>query len=500
MTVTTVTTRRLMTGLTASGALLAGLLAPLAPAHVHAAAPHHGVRDDGSGDFYYDPGSPCDASICDSTAYSPNTDYYYDPGSSCDASICDAGLYNPSGDFYYDPGSSTDSNLIDTSSVDNSSGDTGSSVSAARHGPVGADALGRLVSVRLVIRPDRTARSVATRALLVAGAPALVAPALVAPAVRAGQGAAAGGGVVRIFVDRSRSYKVTYPATWQHGAQHGADLAVAAPNQNAAVVSLAMTVPGSGHYTIKDVLPSFFRSLGGVPDAATYRTSSVHGDTIEVSQARFHWTNGSGAGGAVLVLTRNHNREYLIAGVVADLSSDTARADALQVSAVVSSLDVLHTITAAPQHMVGFKDATHTYALAYPQGWTRLTTTSGLNLALRSPDAGAVVGGVSVPAPAGLRQVTPAVLRQVLGGFGQSLGTIQDPPVFHNVAYRGVIAQATVFSFRRGNGSTGRAILVVALHRAHLCAVAGIVADGHATQANHEAAQLSWVVSSLRFR
>lgn len=493
--VSTVTTRHLMTGLTASGALLAGVLAPLAPAHAHAAATHHNVRDDGSGDFYYDPGSPCDASICDSTAYSPNTDYYYDPGSSCDASICDAGLYNPSGDFYYDPGSSTDSNLIDTSSVDNSSGDTGSSVSAARHSPVTADALGRLVSVRLVIQPNRTARPVATRMLLVASAPTLV-----APPVRAGQGAAVGSGGVRIFVDRSRSYKVTYPATWQHGAQQGADLAVGAPNQNAAVVSLAITVPGNGHFTIKDVLPSFFRSLGGMPDATMYRTSSVHGDMIEVSRVRFHWTNGSGMGGAVLVLTRNHNREYLIAGVVADLSSDTARAAALQVSAVVSSLDVLHTITAVPRHVVGFKDATHTYALAYPQGWTRLTTTSGLNLALRSPDAGAVVGGVSVPAPAGLRQVTPAVLRQVLGGFGQSLGTIQDPPVFHNVAYRRVIAQATVFSFRRGNGSTGRAILVVALHRAHLCAVVGIVANGHAPQANHEAAQLSWVVSSLRFR
>jgi len=82
--VPTVTTRRLIAGLAASGALLAGLLIPLAPAHAHAAAPHrNGVQDDYSSDFYYDPGSPCDASICDSTAYSPNTDYYYDPGSLC---------------------------------------------------------------------------------------------------------------------------------------------------------------------------------------------------------------------------------------------------------------------------------------------------------------------------------------------------------------------------------------------------------------------------------
>jgi len=496
MTVSTVTTRRLIAGLAASSALLAGLLVPLAPAHAHAAVPHRsGVRDDGSSDFYYDPGSPCDASICDSTAYSPNTDYYYDPGSSCDASICDAGLYNPSGDFYYDPGSSTDSNLIDTSSTDNSGGDTESSASAARHGPVSADVLGRLISARLMMRSGRTARSVATHALLVVDAPALV-----TPAVRSAQTEAAGDASVRIFVDSSRSYKVTYPAAWQHGARQGADLAVKSPNQNAAVVSLAATAPGGGSLMIKDVLPNFFQSLGGVPDAATYSASSVHGDTVEVSRVRFHWTDGSGSGGAVVVLTRNHNREYLIAGVVADLSSDTARDDALQVSAVVSSLDVLHTITAAPTHIVGFKDATHTYALAYPRGWTQLKTTSGLNLALRSPDAGAVVGGVSVPAPAGMRQVTPDALRQVLGGIGQSLGTIQGAPVFHNVAYRGVVAHATVFSFRRGNGSMGRAILVVALHKAHLCAVAGIVADGHATNADHDAAQLSWVVSSLRFR
>ncbi len=494
--VPTVTTRRLIAGLAASGALLAGLLVPLAPAHAHAAAPHrNGVQDDYSSDFYYDPGSPCDASICDSTAYSPNTDYYYDPGSSCDASICDAGLYNPTGDFYYDPGSSTDSNLIDTSSIDTSGGDTGSAVSAPQRGPAHGAALGRLVSARLAPRSGRTVRSVATHTVPVAGAPALV-----TPAVRSAHAAVAGGASVRVFVDSSRSYKVTYPANWGRMEQRAADLAVKSPNENAAVVSLAMTAPNGGSFTIKDVLPSFFRSLGGAPDAATYSTSSVHGDTIEVTRARFHWTDGSGPGGAVVVLTRNHNREYLIAGIVDDLSSNTARDDALQVSAVVSSLDVLHTIIAAPKHMVGFKDATHTYALAYPRGWTRLKTTSGLNLALRSPDAGAVVGGVSVPAPAGLRQVTPDALRQVLGGIGQSLGTIQGAPVFHNVSYRGVVAHATVFSFRRSNGSTGRAILVVALHKAHLCAVTGIVADGHATNATHDAAQLSWVVSSLRFR
>ncbi len=59
-TVPTVKTRRLIAGLAASSALLAGLLAPLAPAHAHVAAPHlGGVRDDGSSDFYYDPGSIC---------------------------------------------------------------------------------------------------------------------------------------------------------------------------------------------------------------------------------------------------------------------------------------------------------------------------------------------------------------------------------------------------------------------------------------------------------
>ncbi len=42
-------------------------------------------------DFYYDPGSPCEFSVCNPYWYSPSEDYYFDPGSPCDASICGEG-------------------------------------------------------------------------------------------------------------------------------------------------------------------------------------------------------------------------------------------------------------------------------------------------------------------------------------------------------------------------------------------------------------------------
>src|SRR4051812_44898017 len=95
--------RRYQIGRVLAGALVLTTLVT-STSLARANALHRAAHDDTYDSMYYDPGYSSDYG--DVTVGS-GSDFYYDPGSSCEASICDSAFYDPSTNFYYDPTNQT---------------------------------------------------------------------------------------------------------------------------------------------------------------------------------------------------------------------------------------------------------------------------------------------------------------------------------------------------------------------------------------------------------
>jgi hypothetical protein len=414
--------------------------------------------------FYYDPYNPCLYGTCDDPYYSPNLDYYFDPGSSCDASICDAGYIDPVGDFYYDPGSSTDSSLIDTSSGDWGGGgdggaaDVGAVPKTHALGDVGAS----LAHVRG--RPSSRGRS--------ARAP------------------------VYTFVDNARSYRLVYPTYWRRSKRPGTDFLAFDPDGNAGVDSVAQSGPPQ---SFNQGLQAYFANLGGTPVQGEEQSVSYHGDTIDAAEVEFYWNSTGAYGGTVVVMIQDHGRVYYLAGVVANLNAASVRQDALRVSSVISSLDVLHVLDIPKRLAARFTDKTHSYRFTYAKDWKRRRTHGTADIILGSPDGQAAVVSLSRAAPNRVKSVTLRDMRRLVSVVGRQVGKVTGKPVYHAVKFKGVVRRIVNFTYRTPHGQTGSIFIVAALHHSRVCVVAGVVVNTPTATANRDGARVSAMISSLGF-
>ncbi len=511
---------------------------------------HHAshTHDDSYDSLYYDSGYAADYG---GVTIGSGTDFYYDPGSSCDASICNSAFYDPSTNFYYDPSGQT--SIDSAGAFDNyiTEGGTPDTISArARSGLDALKALGHELStataaptwapqtgMRAMPLPAGLARAITqtggahrpVSARIGTGRqPALVTGLIrVATTPRRGP-ATAVGAKAAIFVDTPRTYKLTYPSDWPlitHNAYvKGAfvDMRIVAPDANAGVAAQSATLPhGMGFSLTNPAVQQYFYNVIGASLSAfgAQATQQMQiqvgqtggGDEVLVGRVPFQWVDTSlapdvfthidnGTSGALLwVVLRNNNRLYDITGTIADTAAASAQADATQTTAILSSLDLLHTyIPTGPVQAV--VDATHTYGVAYPtSSWSRLPAMQAGALAIRSADRTAGVAGVSWAAPKGMSQLTTGYMQQVVGALGSSLGTIKGKPAFRYVTYKKVPRYTATLSFRRSDGKTGKAVVVVSLHHARVNTVAGITMDTRTKSSIGQggAAQVSFIVSSL---
>ena len=412
--------------------------------------------------FYYNPYDPCLYTACDSSYYSPSQDYYFDPGSSCDASICDAGYINPGGDFYYDPGSSTDSSLIDTSSTDWSGGDGGAADSAV---VAKAHAL-RDVGASL----GRAQRQTAHQAI--------------------------SSGVAYTFVDNARSYRLVYPSDWRRAARPGLDFLAFDPDGNAGVDAVAQSGPP---VSFNQGLQEYFANLGGTPVRGEEQSVSYQGDTIDSAEVEFYWNRTGVYGGTVVVMIQDHGRVYYLAGVVANLNAPSVQQDALHVSSIMSSLNVLHIIVVPPRLAARFTDKTHTYRFTYAKDWKRQRKHGASDFVLDSPDNQAALVSLSRAAPRKTKSVTASDMHALVSIVGRQVGRVTGKPVYHAVTYQGVLRRIVTFTYQARNGQKGTILIVAAVHHRRVCVVAGVVLNSPTATNNRDGARVSAMMSSLGF-
>ena len=414
--------------------------------------------------FYYDPYDPCLYTSCDSSYYSPSEDYYFDPGSSCDASICDAGYVDPVGDFYYDPGSSTDSSLIDTSSTDWSGGDEGGAADAA-----------------VAAKPH---------ALDIAGAS--LAHAQPRPARRAASSQAP----VYTFVDNARSYRLVYPSYWRRFSRPGLDFLAFDADGNAGVDAVAQS---GAPVSFNQGLQAYFANLGGTPVQGEEQSVSYLGDTIDSAEVEFYWNSTGVYGGTVVVMIQDHGRVYYLAGVVANLNAPSVQQDALHVSSIMSSLNILHIIVVPPSLAARFIDKTHTYRFTYAKDWKHQRNQSTADFILSSPDNQAVLVSLSRAAPKHTKSVTARDMHALVSIIGRQVGKVTGKPVYHSVTYRHVLRRIVTFTYQARNGQKGTILIVAALHHDRVCVVAGVVLNSPTATTNRDGARVSAMISSLGF-
>ncbi len=543
---------RLLAGaIVLTSSLTSASVAGATSTHTHHASHAH---DDSYDSLYYDSGYSADYG---GVTIGSGTDFYYDPGSSCDASICNSAFYDPSTNFYYDPSGQT--SIDSAGAFDNYITEGGNPDTISARAGSGRDALKTLghelgTLSTSTAAPARAAQAPQTgmqamtlpgglaRAITQTGGahrpvsawvgtarqPALVAGLIHAATTPRLRPATAVGAKAAIFVDTPRTYKLTYPSVWPlitHNAYvKGAfvDMRIVAPDANAGVAAQSATLPQGMAFSLSNpaVQQYFYNAIGAslsafgaqVTQQMQIQVSQTGGgDEVLVGRVPFQWVDTSlapdvfthidnGTSGALLwVVLRNNNRLYDITGTIADTAAASAQADATQTTAILSSLDLLHTYspTGPVQAVV---DATHTYGVAYPtSSWSRLPATQAGALAVRSADRTAGVAGVSWAAPKGMSQLTTGYMQQVVGALGSSLGTIKGKPAFRHVTYKNVPRYTATLSFRRADGKTGKAVVVVSLHHARVNTVAGITMDAHTKSPKGQggAAQVSFIVSSL---
>jgi len=133
---------RLLAGaIVLTSSLTSASVAGATSTHTHHASHAH---DDSYDSLYYDSGYSADYG---GVTIGSGTDFYYDPGSSCDASICNSAFYDPSTNFYYDPSGQT--SIDSAGAFDNYITEGGNPDTISARAGSGRDALKTLVGTLL---------------------------------------------------------------------------------------------------------------------------------------------------------------------------------------------------------------------------------------------------------------------------------------------------------------------------------------------------------------
>lgn len=285
---------RLLAGaIVLTSSLTSASVAGATSTHTHHASHAH---DDSYDSLYYDSGYSADYG---GVTIGSGTDFYYDPGSSCDASICNSAFYDPSTNFYYDPSGQT--SIDSAGAFDNYITEGGNPDTISARAGSGRDALKTLghelgTLSTSTAAPARAAQAPQTgmqamtlpgglaRAITQTGGahrpvsawvgtarqPALVAGLIHAATTPRLRPATAVGARAAIFVDTPRTYKLTYPSAWPlitHNAYvKGAfvDMRIVAPDANAGVAAQSATLPQGMAFSLTNpaVQQYFYNAIG----------------------------------------------------------------------------------------------------------------------------------------------------------------------------------------------------------------------------------------------
>jgi hypothetical protein len=298
------------------------------------------------------------------------------------------------------------------------------------------------------------------------------------------------------FVDNARSYRLVYPTYWRRFSRPGLDFLAFDPDGNAAVDSVAQPGPAP---SFNQGLQEYFANLGGTPVQGEEQSVSYLGDTIDAAEVEFYWNSTGVYGGTVVVMIQDHGRVYYLAGVVANLNAPSVQQDALRVSSIISSLNVLHILVVPPRLAARFTDKTHTYRFTYAKDWKRQRKHSSADLTLDSPDRQAAVVALSRVAPRRTRSVTLRDMHALVSVLGRQVGKVTGKPVYHAVKYKGVLRRIVTFTYRARNGQKGTILIVAALNHHRVCVVAGVVLSTPTATTNRDGARVSAMISSLGF-
>ena len=297
-------------------------------------------------------------------------------------------------------------------------------------------------------------------------------------------------------MDNARSYRLVYPTYWRRSKRPGTDFLAFDPDGNAGVDSVAQSGPPQ---SFNQGLQAYFANLGGTPVQGEEQSVSYHGDTIDAAEVEFYWNSTGAYGGTVVVMIQDHGRVYYLAGVVANLNAASVRQDALRVSSVISSLDVLHVLDIPKRLAARFTDKTHSYRFTYAKDWKRRRTHGTADIILGSPDGQAAVVSLSRAAPNRVKSVTLRDMRRLVSVVGRQVGKVTGKPVYHAVKFKGVVRRIVNFTYRTPHGQTGSIFIVAALHHSRVCVVAGVVVNTPTATANRDGARVSAMISSLGF-
>jgi hypothetical protein len=521
--------------------LAAGMLiASTAVAAPQALASHSrtAAHDDAYGDmgYYSDYGGGYDAS----------SSFTYDAGGTCYEVTCDGGFSDPATNYLYDSSeaslsASTDAaDAFDAYIQESLPGAGVSAIGPRSTGPSAFKALGTFLnnltampegSIRAAIAASRAqvqeptpASSRLDAALSQPANQAVAGPAMLHAAGRAPFSFAGAGSGISVFVDSQRTYKINYPSNWtmvnHDQVVRGAyvDARLIASDANAGVVGQSLSLsqgtslnlgdPAVQNYIASSIqFAQFGAQATAQPDLQAYTIPS--GDQVLVGRVPFQWVDTSLApsqftdvsegmqGGLMFVALHNNNRLYLVTGTIADMASDSAIDDAKQLSAIFSSLDLIHvyTPTGKPNAIV---DSSRTYRLSFPgSSWNYTKAMAKGDTALVSTDRSSAVVAISAAAPQGMGQISSSYMHQVVGALRSTLGKVTTAPVFHKLVSKGSVRYAATLPFRRADGKTGKAMIVATVHKSKVCAVVGIVINHDAQGLRQQAQQASYIVSSL---
>jgi hypothetical protein len=149
------------------------------------------------------------------------------------------------------------------------------------------------------------------------------------------------------FVDPSRTYTLTYPATWTRNKQGRFDLYLLSSDKNVLIIASSVKTSDPGPAHIKQDLPRLIQTMGKPYSGATYRMYRDHGIPVYTGFSTYQTSSGL-LGVVVLEEAYAGGRLYLVVGVVLDATASTAGDDTNQTLSVLTSLNLQPNILDMP--------------------------------------------------------------------------------------------------------------------------------------------------------
>jgi hypothetical protein len=141
------------------------------------------------------------------------------------------------------------------------------------------------------------------------------------------------------FVDPSRTYSLTYPASWTRTKQGRFDLSLLSSDKNVLIIASSIKTSNPGPAHVKQDLPQLIKTIGTPASGATYRMYREHGTPVYTGLSTYQASNGR-LGVVVLEEAYAAGRLHLVAGVVLDATAPTAGNDTNQTLSVLTSLNL----------------------------------------------------------------------------------------------------------------------------------------------------------------